>query len=856
MNIKTIIKKGIAIVICAAVILSSTSAFASVLGSTTIDSYSMQIGKGLDFTHNVFYSDQSGVGKQSENYITYTPNSTVIPTITYGTALYGGNTLSDQVLTMENQGIDILAGTNADYFSSQTLVPMSTAIVDGKILTKDASGQDAVGILEDGTAFISYVYFNSVLIREDGSEVNIYNINKYRQPYAAYMMTREFSDTTRNTTKGFDVILGSVEGEMKIGDKITAVVESVTENSSAITIPEGKIVITVDSKAPEEFLKPISSLAVGEKVTINFSATGDKRWSQVKTGMGSVGGRLLINGEINSNLPTGAAPRTAIGVKDDGSIILYTLDGRKPDHSYGAQLKTLAKRMQELECVDALNLDGGGSTAISVQFPGNSSSSVINKPSDGKERKISTHIVFTNTAENLGEAAQLHLYPKTSYILTGATIQLDLKATDSGFYPTSVPDDVVYSVQEGKNSTISQDGLFKANDSSTVIVYAKNDLLTTSIAITCLKTPTSIKVKNSSTGKEITALTLDPGEAVSLSADAYGGYNKLISTNECFTWECDSNIGKIDPSGMFKATDKFGETGNIRIKAGDKSVEIPVSLASADANDPNAYPVIDMSFENDTLSGAISCKYNIATFKDEIILKADGKVTDIYYNQETGEFTAELPENTQKITLYATNEFGYSAFKTITATDAHFENPFADTEGHWSENILSYLYNQKIVNGDPTSGSLKFFPQKQMTRSEFAVMIVNYLNVNATDYSDVALPYADVDAIPFWAIDSFKALYDLGIVKGRYVSDTESCADPISSISRQEAATIVARTLPQGFFTTKITAPDKTDVAFWAENGISVLLNIGAMKGYEDGALKPLNPLTKAEAAKILYSAM
>ena len=265
MKIKKLLKKVVATMLCAFIIFGSVSTFASVLGSSTIDGYTKQIGEGLYFTHTLFYSDQSGVGKQSENYITYTPNNTVIPTITYGTALYGGNTLSDQVSTMENQGIDVLAGANADYFSSQTLVPMSTAIVDGKILTKDASGQDAVGILEDGTAFISYVYFNSVLTREDGSEVNIYNINKYRQPYAAYIMTSEFSDTTQNTTKGFDIILGSVEGEMRLGTKITAIVESVTENSSAIAIPKDKIVITVDSKAPEDFLKPLSSLGVGER---------------------------------------------------------------------------------------------------------------------------------------------------------------------------------------------------------------------------------------------------------------------------------------------------------------------------------------------------------------------------------------------------------------------------------------------------------------------------------------------------------------------------------------------------------------------------------------------------------------
>ena len=54
----------------------------------------------------------------------------------------------------------------------------------------------------------------------------------------------------------------------------------------------------------------------------------------------------------------------------------------------------------------------------------------------------------------------------------------------------------------------------------------------------------------------------------------------------------------------------------------------------------------------------------------------------------------------------------------------------------------------------------------------------------------------------------------------------------------------------------EIIATDKEDIPAWAEDGIRTLVNIGAMKGYEDQSFKPLNPLTKAEAAKILYSAM
>ena len=124
--------------ITATLVLSSQlSVFASVLGSSKINGYTTQIGEGTYYTHNVFYSDQSGVGKQTENYIEYAPNSTVLPTITNGPSLYGMTAISNEVSRLEGQGFDLIGGSNADYFSTQTGVPMSNAIVDGKILTKD-----------------------------------------------------------------------------------------------------------------------------------------------------------------------------------------------------------------------------------------------------------------------------------------------------------------------------------------------------------------------------------------------------------------------------------------------------------------------------------------------------------------------------------------------------------------------------------------------------------------------------------------------------------------------------------------------------------------------------------------------
>lgn len=102
-------------VFCAGVLILSQSAFASVLGSSKITGYSVKIGEGTTFSSNVFYSDQKGVGQQTENYITYSPNSSVVPVITNGAKLFGTTKISNEVKRLS--GENLVAGINADYFS-------------------------------------------------------------------------------------------------------------------------------------------------------------------------------------------------------------------------------------------------------------------------------------------------------------------------------------------------------------------------------------------------------------------------------------------------------------------------------------------------------------------------------------------------------------------------------------------------------------------------------------------------------------------------------------------------------------------------------------------------------------------
>ncbi len=102
--------------------------------------------------------------------------------------------------------------------------------------------------------------------------------------------------------------------------------------------------------------------------------TGAKKW-KMQTAIG--GGPALIHDSkisISNNeerMFTGKAiddkhPRTAMGYTADGKLIILVVQGRFPGVAEGASLSQLAKMLLDLGCVEALNLDGGGSSCMLV----------------------------------------------------------------------------------------------------------------------------------------------------------------------------------------------------------------------------------------------------------------------------------------------------------------------------------------------------------------------------------------------------------------------------------------------------------------------------------------------------------
>ena len=308
-------------------------------------------------------------------------------------------------------------------------------------------GYYAMGFREDGSAVIGKPGLSiSANLGYQGSDSSGYftdiirtvaGINKARVSTGGiYLYTYDFNNrhTTGNTEAGVDVLCTIVDGSLSIGGTMTLVVDQVIEATSATAIGPDQIVLSANALSNTYYTDALRNIPVGATVTVTVSAANEA-WNDVQYAVGALYS-LVQDGAVVSGLPSGVNPRTAVGVTSDGTVVFYTIDGRRSGHSIGASLSQVAQRMIELGCVAAIGLDGGGSTTIGVAYPDQEGMQVVNKPSDGSQRKNSTAIFLTTGLQPTGELASYYVTPSDSILLSGATVQLSATGLDTSYFPT------------------------------------------------------------------------------------------------------------------------------------------------------------------------------------------------------------------------------------------------------------------------------------------------------------------------------------------------------------------------------------------------------------------------------------
>ena len=152
--------------------------------------------------------------------------------------------------------------------------------------------------------------------------------------------------------------------------------------------------------------------------------------------------------------------RTMVGVTAEGKVVMAVLDGRQEPFSCGGNMHELAQIMLEAGCISAINLDGGGSTTFAARPEGRNAVEVINRPSDGSERSISTGLIIASTAVPSNVFDHATLTAQNEYVTPGSTVNVTATGVSPAGTAAQIPEGITYEATLG---TVTADGVFTSN---------------------------------------------------------------------------------------------------------------------------------------------------------------------------------------------------------------------------------------------------------------------------------------------------------------------------------------------------------------------------------------------------------
>jgi exopolysaccharide biosynthesis protein len=290
-----------------------------------------------------------------------------------------------------------VAAINGGYFRmTGTFAGDSTGTlqIDGKILSEPDRGRAAVGLVRSGATtrlVMGHVTWDGSVV-VNGARRRLNGVNRARGANEIVLFTPGFNQTTLTDDTGAEAIIR--------GGRVS----EVRDAAGSSTIPPDGFVISATGTA-RTWLK--SAMHKNRTVSLSVSLRPVDRgapnpWKGAEDILGA-GPKLVTAGKVNitaarekmlATFATDRHPRTAVATLRDGRVLLMVVDGRQPSLSIGMSLDEVARFLIELGAVEAINMDGGGSTTMVVQ------GAIVNRPSDPTgERPVSDAILVTEVKQ-------------------------------------------------------------------------------------------------------------------------------------------------------------------------------------------------------------------------------------------------------------------------------------------------------------------------------------------------------------------------------------------------------------------------------------------------------------------------
>ncbi len=304
-----------------------------------------QVDKGIE------YKKYSCINKSSENNINVisidrkqNPDISIKPVIA-SDYIHSRDTV--QNIMMREKGI---AGINGSFFNQKTGTPLGLLKINNEILTGPVYNRCAFGINDDGYLIDRTDFIGK--LKSAGEEIEITTVNQPRISDSDVILYDSNWKNTKPKLKGDKFKYIVIENN---------IIKNITNDESII--PDNGYVITAPVSYTDKF-------SIGDRVDLSYSLPG--KWENMENII-SAGPHLVKNGEVYNDAKeeklyslSAKNPRTAIGYTNDGVLKLVTVEGRE-GKNLGVSLDELAQIMRDLECIEAINLDGGSSSSMCIK---------------------------------------------------------------------------------------------------------------------------------------------------------------------------------------------------------------------------------------------------------------------------------------------------------------------------------------------------------------------------------------------------------------------------------------------------------------------------------------------------------
>lgn len=367
------------------------------------------------------------------------------------------NKTGREVVTSAVERLGAVGGINGDFFP-WTADPLGFTVIDGRLVSEPYPDRPAFGVTADGRAVMGTLKMSLTFHFPNGRFVKPNGVDRPATAGELVVYERYWGKTTA-APEDAAVVTVRMDWESLMSEgKAPGIVLGVKPNTPNVPVPEDGIVLVARGPRATELINAASGQNSVEARLIVQDEDG-RSWLGVKNSVGGYpwlvkrgGIRRDDVGIANKGSFGSRHPRTAAGVARNGDIYLVVVDGRQAT-SRGATLEEMAQIMLNLGCVDAINLDGGGSSTIVVR------DMVVNSPSDGQQRQVASGFVV-NAADYSGMVTgPLVFDPPTASLVAGSNQSFSLLRQDTSPLSTSQRDRTIWGTKNG-GGFAEQNGTF------------------------------------------------------------------------------------------------------------------------------------------------------------------------------------------------------------------------------------------------------------------------------------------------------------------------------------------------------------------------------------------------------------